>query len=281
MGDLLPRLFGQSPQPGRLIIFFKDLDAMNHLKAIGFDLFNTLITVEPQTMQEANGRLILSLKGNDFALDNERFRKAHKDAAIEHLEGCRKDGRETHNRFWISRALEAFGYDVSPEDPRIAEAVESYFSAFYDYCRIIPGTRQMLGGMKDFFRLGMLTNFTHGPAARKIITQLGLASFFDVILISGELGFRKPSPVVFQKLVEGLEVEKHQMIYIGDDPEPDIVGARNAGIQPVWFTFVRDQDIPFAAGLLLPGLYTSDERVPRITNWEELHSLLTAQPSSP
>jgi putative hydrolase of the HAD superfamily len=247
---------------------------MDHLRAIGFDLFNTLITVDPQTLQEANERLIFTLKQNGFALEGERFKKAYREAAVQYLEECRKDGRETHNRFWISAALEAHGYRVSPDDPRIAEAVEGYFSAFYDYCRIIPGTTEMLGRVKESFRLGMLTNFTHGPAVRKIIEQLRLAPFFDVIVISGELGFRKPSPLVFQKLVDQLEIEKDELIYVGDDMEPDIIGAQNAGIQPVWFTFVRDQKIPFAGGILSPGPGKPDGTVPKISTWQELLSLL-------
>jgi putative hydrolase of the HAD superfamily len=247
---------------------------MEHLRAIGFDLFNTLITAGPQTLQEANGRLILSLKQNGFALEGERFKRAYRDAAVHHLEECRKEGRETHNRFWISAALETQGYRVSPDDPRIAEAVEGYFSAFYDYCRIIPGTTEMLDRVKGTFRLGMLTNFTHGPAARKIIEQLRLAPFFDVIIISGELGFRKPSPLVFQKLVDQLEIEKDELIYVGDDLEPDIVGAQNAGIQPVWFTFVHDREIPFAAGILPSGPGEPHGSVPKISSWEGLFSLL-------
>jgi putative hydrolase of the HAD superfamily len=247
---------------------------MEHLRAIGFDLFNTLITVEPQTMQQANDRLVFALKQNGLTIEGERFKKAHREAAVQHLEKCRKDGRETHNRFWISAALATCGYRVSPEDPRIAEAVEGYFSAFYDYCHIIPGATEMLARMKKGFRLGMLTNFTHGPAARKIIEQLGLVPFFDVILISGELGFRKPSPLVFQKLVDRLEIKKEELIYIGDDLEPDIIGAQSAGIQPIWFTFVRDHEIPFAAGMLSPRPGTPDGGVPRISHWQELLALL-------
>ena len=31
---------------------------LNHIKAIGFDLFNTLITVEPETLDKAIGYLL-------------------------------------------------------------------------------------------------------------------------------------------------------------------------------------------------------------------------------
>ncbi|MBW1702390.1 MAG: hypothetical protein JRJ50_09755, partial [Deltaproteobacteria bacterium] len=93
---------------------------MNQIKAIGFDLFNTLITVEPQAIGEAMRRLLKSLQKGGFALDYESFKQAHRQAALGFLEETRRDGRETHNRFWISAALKSLGYNVPPDDPRIA-----------------------------------------------------------------------------------------------------------------------------------------------------------------
>jgi putative hydrolase of the HAD superfamily len=247
---------------------------MTHIRAIGFDLFNTLITVEPQTLQEANARLFSSLRENGFQLEEEAFRKAHRQAAMDHLAECRKDGKETHNRFWISEALAAQGYQVPPEDWRIAVAVDGYFSAFLDYCRLIPGTLSMLETVKRDYRLGLLTNFTHGPAARNILAQVGITPFFSTILISGELGYRKPHPSVFIKLIDQLGVQTHQMLYVGDDPEPDITGARAAGIQPVWTTYVADHQIPYARGILTGVPEPPDPSVPRISTWQDLLALL-------
>ncbi|MGD2126640.1 MAG: HAD family hydrolase, partial [Desulfobacteraceae bacterium] len=215
----------------------------DHIKAIGFDLFNTLITVEPETLREANKRLISSLRQSGFAIEDKPFKEAHVQAALRFLEECRSDGRETHNRFWISAALQSHGYDVPPDDARVALAVEAYFSAFFDSCHLIPGTGEMLETLKGPFRLGLLSNFTHPPAANEIIDRVGLTPFFDVVLISGALGYRKPHPLVFRKLIEELGVPKNQILYVGDDLEPDIMGARQAGLQPVWTTYVRDQGI--------------------------------------
>lgn len=251
---------------------------MNDIKAIGFDLFNTLITAEPHILNEANHRLIRSLCESGFALEDEPFRKAHREAAIRFLEECRRDWRETHNRFWISAALKSQGYDVHPEDPQIATAVDAYFSTFFECCHLIPGTNEMLETLKKEYRLGLLSNFTHGPAARKIIEYVGLTPFFDVVLISGELGYRKPHSLVFRQLIEHLGVEKDQILYVGDDPEPDIVGAKRAGLQPVWTTFVRDQHIPHASAVLSRGTEMPVCDVPRISTWKELFSLLSSTP---
>ena len=244
---------------------------MKELKAIGFDLFNTLITIEPTALREALGRLVHSLKQSGFTLEEERFKQSHREAAVRHLEVCKQDGRETHNRFWISLALESHGYEVLPDDSRIAYAVDAYFTAFYDYCRLIPGTKEMLGKVKPTYRLGMLSNFTHGPAARKIIGQLGLAPLFDVILISGELGFRKPNPLVFQKLCGHLGVLETQIMYVGDDAEPDILGALNAGIQPVWVMHGHEASFrsPSPQEPALPV-----GQVPMISSWQELLAIL-------
>jgi putative hydrolase of the HAD superfamily len=247
---------------------------MNQIKAIGFDLFNTLITVEPQTLKEAHGRLFNSLIESGFQLEEDAFRKAHRQAAMDHLAECQKDGRETHNRFWISAALADQGYAISPDDLRIAAAVEAYFSAFLDFCHLIPGTGYMLETVKKRYRLGLLTNFTHGPAARHILNFLGITPFFGTILISGELGYRKPHPSVFLKLVEQLGLEAGQILYVGDDPEPDIKGARAVGLQPVWTTYVMDHQIPYARGILTGVPESPDPPFLRISTWQDLLSLL-------
>jgi putative hydrolase of the HAD superfamily len=247
---------------------------MHPIRAIAFDLFNTLITVEPQTLEDANKRLFASLSEGGFELDADSFRRAHRAAALRHIEQCRKNGRETHNRFWISDALEEQGYHVSPDDSHIAAAVDAYFSAFLDHCRLIPDTKEMLAALQPSYRLGLLSNFTHGPAARKLLAHVGLNPFFQVVIISGELGYRKPDPRPFEELVKQLGVQSHRVVYVGDDPEPDILGAKQAGLSPVWSTYVRDQKIPFAAGVLNSEQWNPDPGVPRISSWEDLFSFL-------
>ncbi|MBW1672743.1 MAG: HAD-IA family hydrolase, partial [Deltaproteobacteria bacterium] len=74
------------------------------------------------------------------------------------------------------------------------------------------------------------------------------------VLISGELGYRKPHPFVFHQLIEQLGVRKYQILYVGDDPKPDITGAHKAGLQPVLTTYVRDQNIQF-----VPGIFFKDD----------------------
>jgi putative hydrolase of the HAD superfamily len=247
---------------------------MKNITAIGFDLFNTLITVEPQTLSEALNMLVGSLRRSGFSIEEETFKKTYRETALRFVERARQDGRETHNSLWISSVLEDGGNPISPDDARISEAVEDYFSAFYGNCHLLPGTEEMLGALKDKYCLGLLSNFTHGPAAREILKITGLVSYFKTILISGELGFRKPHPIVFQKLVEQLGADKEQILFIGDDPAPDIYGAKRAGLQPVWSTYVRDNKFPPVPGILRGDLKKPDFDVPTISSWKDLFALL-------
>jgi putative hydrolase of the HAD superfamily len=132
----------------------------------------------------------------------------------------------------------------------------------------------MLEDLQKRYTLGLLSNFTHGPAAREILKRTGLTPYFDTILISGELGFRKPHPFVFQKLIEQLETDKTRILYIGDDPVPDIHGAHAAGLQPIWSTIVRDNGIPMVPGILRSAVDKPDFEVPTISSWQDLFILL-------
>ncbi|MBW2133193.1 MAG: HAD family hydrolase [Deltaproteobacteria bacterium] len=243
-------------------------------KAVGFDLFNTLVVAEAQTLQLAMARLVERLRQNGFSLEEAAFNAHYATAAVWHIGQARESGRETHNRFWICDALNRLGNRLSPDDPRIADAVEAYFDAFYPNVRLIPGTESMLETLKQRFPLGLVSNFTHGPAARKILHVLGIDAYFSTIVISGEAGYRKPHPHVFDMLAEGLGEENRRILFVGDDPEADVHGALRSGFFPVWMTYARDGNLPFTSGIFSEGKTDPDSDIPRIASWEGLFPLL-------
>ena len=247
---------------------------MNHIRAIGFDLFNTLVMAKPDTLERAFFRLQESLEQNGLYLEPKAFKAAYYEAAMLFIKKTREDGRETHNRFWISAALEKSGYRVPPDDPRIAAAVDAYFSTFYDSCYCVPGTESMLERLKDQYQLGLLSNFTHWPAALEIINRLELAPFFGITLISGQLGYRKPHETVFTKLTDGFDVGTDEIMFVGDDVDADVNGALAAGIKPVWFTYVLENKPPIPSHMAPGEAVEPGESVPRVSSWSEFISLL-------
>jgi putative hydrolase of the HAD superfamily len=230
--------------------------------------------MEFKALKDALSRLTSSLRENGFAIEHTAFVKAHSEAVLEFLEQTKRDGKESHNRFWISTALAKLGHDVSPDNPHISAAVETYFSAFIQYAKLIPGTKEMLSTLRQNYPIGLLSNFTHPPAAAQIIVELDLEPFFDVVLISGDLGYRKPHHSVFEALSDHLGVEKAEVVFVGDDPEADVEGALRAGLRPVWTTYVRDNNITPAPGVAGQGQREPEPTVPRISNWQDLLALL-------
>ena len=95
--------------------------------------------------------------------------------------------------------------------------------------RRIPGVR----------RIGLVTN---GPAEvqRDKIALLDLEREIDFAIISGEVGVEKPNPAIFQRALDAAGVGAGDAIYIGDSPEYDMDGARNAGIERVWMNRAGD-----------------------------------------
>ena len=81
--------------------------------------------------------------------------------------------------------------------------------------------------------MGLVTN---GPAEvqRAKISLLGLEAEVDFAVISGEVGVEKPDPAIFEIALERGGAPAGEAIYIGDSPEYDIEGARNAGIPSIW-----------------------------------------------
>lgn len=250
------------------------------VRAIGFDLFNTLITARSGAVEEAVDRLLTTLREEGFSLEKHAFEEAYKENASLIINQARKNGRETHNRFWISATLKSLGYDVDPDDPRISLCVRSYFSAFFDYCEVIPETIEMLRMVRSSYKIGLLSNFTHPPAAEQLMQAHGLKPFFDFILISGALGYRKPHPFVFNRLRKEFAEASEHILYVGDDPDPDINGARRAGMQAVWFTYARDHHIPTVPGVGPSGPSTPAYNVPRISTWKEFLILIGCEHDS-
>jgi putative hydrolase of the HAD superfamily len=94
-----------------------------------------------------------------------------------------------------------------------------------------PEVVQRLAGAG--LRLGVITN---GPAEsqRAKIGVLGLSSWVEVALVSGELGFAKPDPRIFAAAAGALQLPPARCLFVGDHPDKDVQGSLDAGMQAVW-----------------------------------------------
>ncbi len=79
-----------------------------------------------------------------------------------------------------------------------------------------------------------------------VLARLRLASLLDGIVTSAQAGARKPAPAVFEQALRIVQVGPEDAIHVGDSLEEDVIGARNAGIEPV---FISRHGRPAPAGV--------------------------------
>ena len=77
---------------------------------------------------------------------------------------------------------------------------------------------------------------------KKKVQALGIADLFDVIVYSAELGIHKPDRRIFDHAAQLLGVSNGECLFVGDDPDSDVVGARAAGMEAVWLDRWQDDD---------------------------------------
>lgn len=117
------------------------------------------------------------------------------------------------------------------------------------WVRPVPGTRQMLERLRDAgLRLAVISN-ADGRVAR-FLERAGLADLFELILDSGELGVEKPDPRIFRLALDRLGLEPDEAVFVGDTWEVDVLGARAAGIRPIYLAEEPREDATCISGIL-------------------------------
>jgi putative hydrolase of the HAD superfamily len=98
----------------------------------------------------------------------------------------------------------------------------------------VPGARDLITGLSRKCLLGIISN-SYPDIQYKKIDTLGLSSYFSCILLSEELGLRKPDPAIFHMAADRLAVSTSECLYVGDSFAVDMLGARKSGMLACWF----------------------------------------------
>lgn len=130
------------------------------------------------------------------------------------------------------RTLEHFGL---PDDALAEKMAEEYLIECPKKTHLFPGTLETLNHLKEEkYPLHIITNGFKEVQYIKI-RQSGLEPFFNAIHISEEIGFKKPEVEIFHYAAARASAHPSECLMIGDNPDTDIAGAINAGIDPVLF----------------------------------------------
>ena len=74
---------------------------------------------------------------------------------------------------------------------------------------------------------------SNGGDQQEAAEQLEIECYFEAIIGSKYVGFKKPMPEIFEMALRKLAITTDQAIMVGDDWEADIIGAHGAGIKAV------------------------------------------------
>ena len=79
--------------------------------------------------------------------------------------------------------------------------------------------------------LGLISNIERDimPSCQ----ELGLASYLDLVVTSQEIGWNKPHPPIFLAALERAGLKASQAVYVGDQHNVDVVGARGVGMKAI------------------------------------------------
>lgn len=99
---------------------------------------------------------------------------------------------------------------------------------------LFPHSKEALNYLQDKYELHIITNGFNESQAMKMSSS-GLTSYFQLIVTSETMGYRKPDKRIFEYAINKLETIPASCLMIGDNPDADIAGAKNAGIDQVLF----------------------------------------------
>ena len=188
------------------------------IEAVTFDVGGTLINPWPSV-----GDIYVEV-ANQFGVE----------ASPDFINWNFKDAWKSRHNFdytqeaWFDIVRESFGVQG-------AELPDEFFPAVYQRFAepdvwIVFG--DVVRTLEDLaareLKLGIVSNWD--DRLIPLLDRLGLKKYFDSIIVSCNVGFTKPSPVIFEQAIRWLKVEPQQMLHIGDSPKEDGEGAKTAGV---------------------------------------------------
>lgn len=207
------------------------------IKAITFDLWQTLISEKPEEEEMRRGirfsRMLAVLNGAGYHPALDSLKAAYR-ASGEWLKEVWKQDRDvsTHEQVeFIVRHLN-LGIILKPQESERLE--EAFMSPIQDIPPVVlPGAWEAVQGLADSgYPLGLICNTgrTPGQALRPLLEGMGLGRNFQTLAFSDELKIRKPDPTIFRMVLKQMKVNPEEAVHVGDIAETDVAGAKRAGM---------------------------------------------------
>ncbi len=111
----------------------------------------------------------------------------------------------------------------------------AFMMAMAEICTPLDGARELLDSLLESnVKMGIITNgFTELQKIRLEKTEF--SHYFELIIISEQVGIAKPDKRIFEHTFTMMgEVDLSAILMVGDNPDSDVLGGMNAGIDTCW-----------------------------------------------
>jgi len=205
------------------------------VEAVLFDLFDTLLMLESSeayykpSLKSLHNFLIK--KGVNVLFED--FERVYFEVRDKFYSESRESLEEPHFNVRVAQALRKLGYEYDASDPLIAGATMAFAQEFMRYVSLDAEAPAVLQKLHGKYKLGLISNFAIPECCWKLLDKFDLRRFFDIVIISGEINKRKPSPEIFQKALATLGIEASKAVFVGDMPDLDITGPQSVGMKTI------------------------------------------------
>ncbi len=233
---------------------------MKRYDAVLFDLFDTVVHFnrEKLPLVRMNGKEVRSSTPPTFEVVRRTYSQVPFEAFHEAFVGAFREAERIRNRTHREvTALERFATTFQtlglPWDAQAqgvaAAALDVHMHTLASTVECPLPYRDTLEWTRARYRMAMISNFDHAPTARLILEQHGIAGYFEEVLVSADLGWRKPRPEVFRQGLDTLGIAPGRAIFVGDNAEIDVGGAKGAGLAAIW---INRDGAAYPEGLAAP-----------------------------
>jgi HAD superfamily hydrolase (TIGR01549 family) len=205
------------------------------VEAVLFDLFDTLVLLEPDQVyyEHCLKKLHESLAKNGINVPFKNFIRAYFEVRDKYYSESRKTLEEPHFNLRVVQTLQKLGFKLAISNPIVQQATEAFAKEFMHYVTIDDDALNVVQKLHGKYKLGLISNFGIPECGRQLLDHFGLTKFFSLILISGEINVRKPSPKIFDRALNALGVNASRAVFIGDMLDLDIMGPKKVGMKTI------------------------------------------------
>jgi putative hydrolase of the HAD superfamily len=212
------------------------------IRAVSFDLFDTLIDLEMENLPRVvvRGRELRSTVGELYeaarencALDLDAFADALMKVDKDLLRPAYQENRELPTLYRFEVLCERIGAAAAGLPQRLTDV---HMQLVAERAKLPDGHPSVLAGLAERAELALCSNFSYAPTALALLDEFGLRSHLGSIVISETVGRRKPHARIFEAVLGELGVSPQETLHVGDNLVADVHGAALLGIRTAWIT---------------------------------------------